>query len=127
MNQFIFKSRWIAIAFATLTLFSVWALVGDENDGGLFGGVRDDLVEQRDETADQLSSISAEPPPTQAAPEMLVEEEFVDDSELIDGAMGEDPTPDGGEPDSGADDGDGSSDSTISDTPPEIDGDNVEE
>ena len=101
MNQFIFKSRWIAVAFATLTLFSVYAFVGGEEDGGLFGGIRGDIVDQRDQTAEQLAAIETVQPVAEAAPpEMMVEEEFVDDTELIDSASGEDPTPEGAEFDS---------------------------
>lgn len=111
MNQFIFKSRWIAIAFAALTLFSVYAFVGGEGEGGLFGGIRGDLTDQVDDTQSQLAAIgTAEPVPTEAPPEMMVDEEFLDDSELIDSASGEDPTPGGGdesmmEDDVGADSG----------------------
>lgn len=98
MNQFIFKSRWIAIAFAALTLFSVYAFVGGEDDGGLFGGIKGDLTDQVDETGSQLAAIgTAEPVPTEAPPEMMVEEEFFDDTELVDSASGEDPSPDGGD------------------------------
>jgi len=110
MNQFIFKSRWIAIAFTVLTLFSVYTLVGDEDDG-LLGTVQGGVIEQRDEAAAQLAQVGSvsESAPPPAPPEMMDDTEFVDDAELLDDASGIDPSPEGEDygSDEGTDSGDG--------------------
>jgi len=106
MNQFIFKSRWIAIAFTVLTLFSAYMLVGGDGDGSVLGNMQGAVIDQRDETVQQLAAVGSEGPPPPAAEEMMDDTEFVDDSELIDDAGGSDPTPegeDGGFADDGGD------------------------
>lgn len=108
MNQFIFKSRWIAIAFTVLTLFSAYMLVGGDGDGSVLGNMQGAVIEQHDETTQQLAMVGTEAPPPPGATEevMMDDAEYVDDAELIDTASGTDPAPegeDGGFADDGGD------------------------
>ncbi len=111
MNQFIFKSRWIALAFTVLTLFSAYTLVGSEDDGSVLGSVQASgtvpLAAAAAPVVPAGTVLGAETaPPT---PEVMDDSEFVDDDELIDDASGTDPVPDGGDGgDDGGDVGDGS-------------------
>lgn len=98
MYQMLFKSRWIALAFAGLTVLSVLTFVGEEgrestltrltrdlrSQQGLADASPKDVAIARSE-ASAARIIEAEPP---------VIEDFVPDEELVDDAAGMDPTPD---------------------------------
>lgn len=97
MNQFIFRNRWIALAFVAMTLLSVYTLVGDE-DGGLLTNVAGGIEQRAGTDPAQLTQA----PPLPSGPavvmpqgeEMAMDDtEFVDDSELVDEAGGMDPSP----------------------------------
>jgi hypothetical protein len=92
MNQFIFKSRWIAIAFAVLTLFSTYVVVS-----GFGGGAEADSTEGAQPAVAQADPAAAEQQPPATFDDSEDEPEFVDDEELIDDAGGNDPSPDDGE------------------------------
>ncbi len=128
MNQFLFKSRWIAIAFAVLTLFSTYMLVGDEDDGSRLGSVQGAAIAQRDQTAGQLAAIgTAEPVVVEPPPEAMLDDvEFVDDGELIDDASGSDPSVEGGDEGDYADSGDGGDGPLSADEVEIVDGESLE-
>ncbi len=96
MNKFLFKSRWIALAFAALTLFSTYMLIGGEKDRSLLANVQGGTIAQQDQAGSQL--VQPGPPPEGlpeggAANQPPDNPEFLDDAELIDDASGYDPSP----------------------------------
>lgn len=95
MNQFVFKSRWIAIAFAVLTLFSAYVFIGGWNDGSETEG-----VEGSPPADAQVAQGTAEAAPVENVEQAADAVEFLDDEELIDDAAGEDPGADSGDGDS---------------------------
>lgn len=95
MNQFIFKSRWIALAFAAFTLVSVYALVGEEDGSSLLGSVQGSVGA---ESAPMPGGGLIDAPLPSGQPvvqgetsmDMAIDDaEFVEDEELIDAATGE--------------------------------------
>ena len=91
VNQFIFKSRWIAAAFAAMMLFSTYMLVGNEDDAGTLGAVAV-VPDQPDFVPLTVPEPVSEDVPQVVTDEMVDDMEFVDDGELIDEATGEDPS-----------------------------------
>ena len=110
MNQFIFKSRWIAIAFAVLTLFSAYVFIG---------GWRDSETPADGAPVDaQVAQGTGEPTPAATSDQSMDDTEFVDDEELIDDASGDDPNPsDGDSVDNGDDSDSGDSGFADADVP----------
>lgn len=96
MNQFIFKSRWIALAFAAFTLVSVYALVGDEDGNSLLNSVQGSgSAENAPMPGGGLvnAPLPSGEPVVQGETSMdmdVDDAEFVEDEELIDAATGED-------------------------------------
>ena len=118
MNHFVFKTKWVALAFAALTLFTAYMVA----DGSTSEGPPDASSEISDTPPEvgQATPEAALPPP----PDQMDDSEFVDDEALIDDANGDAPSPpDGGDGSSDDDygasnDGD-SGNSVVSSQPPQ--------
>lgn len=90
MRGYMFRNRWFALLFVAVTLAGVTRLIGTEGEKGAIGDATDHFVEQKTETEKFVTEMS-EPAPMDEGPDISVE--FTSDEELIDPAMGEDPTP----------------------------------
>ena len=94
MYKFLFKNRWIALAFVVITMVSVKTLVGSEGENGMISRTQGDLLAQREEMRAAMSDLATAPATTQAAPgtssSMMG---FTPDEDLIDDTSGFDPTP----------------------------------
>ena len=105
MYQWLFRNKWVAIAFVILTLVSVQALVGHEGDDSVISRTQSQVIQQRQRMQDQADSLATDPasvPPPEVIrdrPPVADETGWVDDDELIDDAEGFDPTPDVEQPD----------------------------
>ena len=91
-NQFLFKNRWIALAFVVFTLLTVYTLVGTEDDASVLAGI---AAQQQQDQA-ELAAVEAPPQPDYQADQGLAdyaEDAYLSDEELIDPATGIDPTP----------------------------------
>ena len=101
MYQWLFRNKWVAIAFVILTLASVQALVGREGEGSVISRTKSQLIERHDKMQEQIGSMSADPaaPVVIPGPPTAVETGFAEDDDLIDDATGFDPTPDAEQPD----------------------------
>lgn len=86
MRGYMFRNRWGALLFVGLVLAGVAQLVGTGKGDGAIDRATDQLVEQKAE-ADALAAEHA------PGGEQPVEIEFTSDEDLIDPALGDDPTP----------------------------------
>ncbi len=88
MRGYMFRNRWGALLFVGLTLASVTTLVGTEkNDGALQQAA--DQIAMQEAKARRLTVNPASTASTKPARAIVVPT----DEELIDDALGEDPTP----------------------------------
>ncbi|MGX7951459.1 hypothetical protein ACWPM1_02730 [Tsuneonella sp. HG249] len=85
MRGYMFRNRWFALLFVALVLAGVTRLVGTGNGDGALDIAKQQIAEQKVQ-AERLTTESK-----LAAPEAKVL--FTPDDELIDPAVGEDPTP----------------------------------
>ena len=85
MRGYMFRNRWFALLFVAIVLAGVTRLVGTGNGDGAIDFAKQRLAEQKVE-AERLTTDSK---PTAPEAKML----FTPDEELIDQALGEDPTP----------------------------------
>ena len=101
MYQWLFRNKWVAVAFVILTLASVQALVGRDGEDSVISRTKGELIERRQQMQQQMDELSAEPA-NQAAipgPPTAIDTGFAEDDDLIDDAEGFDPSPDIEEPD----------------------------
>ena len=87
MRGYMFRNRWGALLFVGLTLAGVTTLVGTEKDDGALKQAADQIAMQKAQ-ADRLTADPA-PAATKRAKTVIL----TPDEELIDPALGEDPTP----------------------------------
>ena len=88
MRGYMFRNRWFALLFVAVTLAGVTRLVGTEKDRGAIDAAANEIVEQKAQ-ADQFAGDMA----AAEVPQDDFSVEFTSDEELIDAAVGEDPTP----------------------------------
>lgn len=84
-----FRNRWAALLFVAVTLAGVTKLVGTSEDGGAIQHAAEEIAHQKEQAerlTDDMSSPSSISAAQPSAP-MLADED------LIDPAVGEDPTP----------------------------------
>ena len=115
MYRWLFKNKWVAIAFVILTLVSVQSLVGRNGDeDSAISRTKSQLISQRQQMQHQVDQMSLDQPPQDAVPDQPSDAEttFADDNDLIDDARGFDPTPETEEPLDPSPDQDESSTST---------------
>ena len=87
MRGYMFRNRWFALFFVAMVLAGVTKFIGTGNNDGALDSARAQLAEQR-AIAEEFTAS------TQAAPaEDDITVEFTSDEELIDPAVGDDPTP----------------------------------
>lgn len=87
MRGYMFRNRWFALLFVALTLAGVTRLVGTEEDHGALTEATDTLVAQKN----AVHAMSGQGTATGEESDPIVE--YISDEELIDPALGEDPTP----------------------------------
>ena len=85
MRGYMFRNRWFALLFVAFVLAGVTRLVGTGNGDGAIDLARKQIADQKVE-AERLTTETT-PAPTEA------NVQFTPDEELIDQALGEDPTP----------------------------------
>ena len=99
MRGYMFRNRWLAMLFVALVLAGVTRVVGTGKGDGIIDEATEQLAAQR-ERAEALSDEIEAEAPEQAETEDDAAELLASDEDLIDPAIGEDPTP----PDEFADD-----------------------
>jgi hypothetical protein len=87
MRGYMFRNRWGALLFVGLTLAGAAQLVGTGKGDGAIEAAKDRLVAQK--AQGENFTIGQPAPAAEQAPKV----EFTPDEELIDLAVGEDPTP----------------------------------
>lgn len=92
MRGYMFRNPWLALLFVGMTLMSVAALIGTDDDKGTLVSAADTIGHQRDpaDPAPRESSRPTAEPKEQPAPTVTT---FADEGDLIDSAEGSDPTP----------------------------------
>jgi hypothetical protein len=90
MRGYMFRNRWGALLFVALTLAGVTTLIGSEGGEGAIKQAADQLAQQKAQ-ADRMTTDTQQPP--QATPTPADTVILSADEELIDPAVGEDPTP----------------------------------
>lgn len=88
MRGYMFRNRWFAVIFVAMVLAGVTKFIGTGNNDGAIDAAREQLAQQR-AIAEEFTS--ANQPPAPAEDDVTVE--FSSDEELIDPAIGDDPTP----------------------------------
>lgn len=86
MRGYMFRNRWGALLFVGLVLAAVTRLVGTGHGDGALDLAKEQLAEQKAQ-AERMTSG------TRRSAERATKVEFASDEELIDPAVGEDPTP----------------------------------
>ena len=99
MRGYMFRNRWLAMLFVALVLAGVTRVGGTGKGDGIIDEATEQLAAQR-ERAEALSDEIEAEAPEQAETEDDAAELLASDEDLIDPAIGEDPTP----PDEFADD-----------------------
>ena len=91
MRGYMFRNRWGALLFVCITLAGAASLVGTEDGQGAIQQATDEIAQQKAQ-ADQWTTDTQEPP---AAPASATATTVVSssDEDLIDPAIGIDPTP----------------------------------
>ncbi len=87
MRGYMFRNRWWALVFVGLVLAGVTRIVGTGEGDGALDEAAQQIAKQRD-IAEQFTSDTA---PTESIDDVAIE--FTSDEELIDAAVGDDPTP----------------------------------
>jgi hypothetical protein len=88
MRGYMFRNRWFALLFVCITLAGVTKLVGTDKEHGAIQQTADQFAAQRAQAA-QMTTAPQETPADTSADDVP----YADDDELIDLAVGEDPTP----------------------------------
>ena len=89
MRGYMFRNRWGALFFVGLTLAGVTTLVGTEKEGGALQEATHQLARQKA----QAEELAADPASATETGKPLKTVVIPADEELIDQALGEDPTP----------------------------------
>ena len=92
MRGYMFRNRWLAMLFVALVLAGVTRVVGTGKGDGIIDEATEQLAAQR-ERAEALSDEIEAEAPEQAETEDDAAELLASDEDLIDPAIGEDPTP----------------------------------
>lgn len=87
MRGYMFRNRWLALLFVGLVLAGTTRIVGTGEGDGALAEATQDLAEERT----QLEAVSSERESGSPDDEVVIE--FTPDEELIDPAVGDDPTP----------------------------------
>jgi hypothetical protein len=80
-----FGNRWLALGFVMMTLLSVYAIVGSDEEGGVLTRAQNAIEEQRAAIEGFEDAELSQP-----AREQAEETSFLSDEELIDPAEGDD-------------------------------------
>lgn len=88
MRGYMFRNRWFAVIFVAMVLAGVTKFIGTGNNDGAIDAAREQLAQQR-AIAEEFTSANQSAAPA----EDDVTVEFSSDEELIDPAVGDDPTP----------------------------------
>lgn len=88
MRGYMFRNRWFALLFVAITLAGVTKLVGTDKEHGTLQQAAGQIAAQRTQ-AEQMTAAPQATPADSPADEVP----YADDDELIDQAVGEDPTP----------------------------------
>ncbi len=101
MYKFLFRNKLAALAFVVLTVIGAATLVGTEEHDGVIAKTTQEITKQRADFAEKTAALSSkkstpEPVLVEVEPEVV---EFTDEEDLIDDALGFDPTPETLEPD----------------------------
>lgn len=86
MYRLMFGNRWVALGFVMMTLLSVYAMVGSDEEGGVLTQAQSAIEEQR--AALEEFEATETVPPVQEVHEANAT--FLSDEELIDQAQGDD-------------------------------------
>ena len=105
MRGYMFRNRWFALLFVCITLAGVTKLVGTDKEQGTIQQAAGQIAAQRAQ-AEQTTTATQETPAEAGADDVP----YADDDELIDEAVGEDPTPIDDFAATSSEDADGSSD-----------------
>ena len=92
MRGYMFRNRWLAMLFVALVLAGVTRVVGTGKGDGIIDEATEQLAAQR-ERAEALSDEIEAEAPERAETEDDAAELLASDEDLIDPAIGEDPTP----------------------------------
>ncbi len=87
MYRLMFGNRWFALGFVMMTLLSVYAIVGSDDEGGVLTRAQSAIKEQR-AAIEEFEQNELSPPPTRNL--QSEEATFLSDEELIDQAEGDD-------------------------------------
>jgi hypothetical protein len=90
MRGYMFRNRWFALLFVGVTLAGVTRLIGTHEDGGTLDDAKAQLIAQQ-RAAQSFTEPAAPSEAEESGDDLPVE--FTPDEELIDPAVGEDPTP----------------------------------
>lgn len=88
MRGYMFRNRWFAVIFVAMVLAGVTKFIGTGNNDGAIDAAREQLAQQR-AIAEEFTSANQSAAPAEGD----VTVEFSSDEELIDPAVGDDPTP----------------------------------
>jgi hypothetical protein len=89
MRGYMFRNRWFALLFVCLTLAGVTKLVGTDKEQGTLQQAAGQVVAQKAQ-AERLTTSTQDIPAEDGSAEEIP---LASDEELIDEALGEDPTP----------------------------------
>jgi len=87
MYRLMFGNRWFALGFVMVTLLSVYAIVGSDDEAGVLTRAQSAIEEQR-AAIDEFEQTELAPPPMHDP--QADETTFLSDEELIDPAEGDD-------------------------------------
>lgn len=90
MRGYMFRNRWFALLFVALTLAGVTTLVGTEKHDGAIQRASHQIAQQRARSEELTSGSQPAAAVASSTPDVIT---FSDEEELIDEAVGEDPTP----------------------------------
>lgn len=93
MRGYMFRNRWGALLFVGLTLAGVTTLVGTEREDGALQQAADQIAEQRAQAERMTENLDAAFADEAAAADDGAVVMMADEEDLIDPAVGEDPTP----------------------------------
>lgn len=87
MRGYMFRNRWLALLFVGLVLAGTTRIVGTGEGDGALAEATQDLAQQRK----RVEALSSGTRPEAAEDEVVIE--FTPDEDLIDDAVGDDPSP----------------------------------
>jgi len=91
MRGYMFRNRWFALIFVAMVLAGVTKFVGTGNNDGALNAAKEQFAHQRAIAEDFTSSTQQVSPGQPAEDDITIE--FSSDEDLIDPAVGDDPTP----------------------------------